>query len=439
MRRPAFQSLRATVAHYVLHLDAPPEEQRRFEAWARAGIARALVGISILLCAFIVLLWPLDRVVFHDPAILAAYDVWRPVTFCLVAGAALLATFVPFARRHAYAVSLGVAGLAMGFSAYTFSAFGGLQGPFGYLGYDFLFMLVPVLVSLGARFGGSLWLAGCFVAGALWRLPDQVHDRFFGFFLLLGGLAVFANTVFGHMVYHLAWRNFLQRRALERQKVALSEAHQKSERLLLNILPASIADRLRDAPGAIADRFADVTVLFADICAFTPLAESLSPEALVELLNQLFSAFDGLVERHGVEKIKTIGDAYMVVGGLPTPRPDHAAAIANLALDMAASAERFRAPDGRTVQLRIGIHTGPAVAGVIGLKKFSYDLWGDTVNTASRMESHGVPGSITVSRATRERLGAAFEFHDRGVQSVKGKGEMQLFLLTGRSAVTPAA
>jgi adenylate cyclase len=218
----------------------------------------------------------------------------------------------------------------------------------------------------------------------------------------------------------------------ETAESALAAEHAQSESLLLNILPQAIAARLKLSPEAIADGFEQVTILFADVVGFTPLSERLDPEALVKFLNALFSEFDRLAEKHGLEKIKTIGDAYMVAGGIPEPHPNHAHAVAEMALDMQAHARTVQTPSGERLLLRIGINTGPAVAGVIGLRKFSYDLWGDTINTAARMESHGVPGEIQVTQTTRSLLEADYEFTDRGVIDIKGKGPMVLSLLRNR-------
>jgi class 3 adenylate cyclase len=206
----------------------------------------------------------------------------------------------------------------------------------------------------------------------------------------------------------------------------------KSERLLLNVLPVPIAARLRDSEGTIADGFDEVTVLFADIVDFTTISAASAPEQVVELLNGLFSRFDRLAERHGLEKIKTIGDAYMVAGGLPVPRSDHAEAIADMALDMMAELKTVDHRLGPDIQLRIGIDTGPVVAGVIGVRRFIYDLWGDTVNTASRMESHGVPGGIQVTERAYRHLSEHYSFVERGPMLVKGKGEMKTWFLKGR-------
>ncbi|MEG4280229.1 adenylate/guanylate cyclase domain-containing protein [Microcoleus sp. MON1_C1] len=213
---------------------------------------------------------------------------------------------------------------------------------------------------------------------------------------------------------------------------ALRYQQEQSDRLLLNILPEEIANRLKRGDSTIADTFADVTVLFADIVGFTQLSSRVSPTQLVALLNDIFSTFDNLAERHGLEKIKTIGDAYMVVGGLPIPRPDHAEAIAEMALDMQQAIIDFSNTHSQAFSIRIGINTGPVVAGVIGIKKFIYDLWGDTVNTASRMESHGLPGCIQVTETTYQQLREKYSFENRGAIEVKGKGQMTTYLLKCR-------
>ncbi|MGH2357491.1 MAG: adenylate/guanylate cyclase domain-containing protein, partial [Candidatus Limnocylindria bacterium] len=215
---------------------------------------------------------------------------------------------------------------------------------------------------------------------------------------------------------------------------AVAQANRENERLLLNILPPSIADRLRQGELVIADRFDEMTVMFVDCVRFTELSSSLTPPELVVVLNELFSIFDRLADQYGLEKIKTIGDAYMVVGGLTPERdgPSHIARVANMALDIMEEVKLFRTPLGHPVRVRIGIHTGPTVAGVIGLKKFIYDIWGDAVNMASRMESQGVPGRIQVSAPTYERLAEQFTFERRGTVSIKGKGALETYFLLGR-------
>jgi len=217
---------------------------------------------------------------------------------------------------------------------------------------------------------------------------------------------------------------------IEQEKLRIEQ--EKSEQLLLNILPQPIVEQLKQDTSAIAEQFDETTIMFADIVGFTPLSARMPPTELVQLLNQVFSLFDQLAEQHGLEKIKTIGDAYMVVGGLPVPMPNHAEAIANMALDMQRAIDQFQADIGEPFQIRIGINTGSVVAGVIGIKKFIYDLWGDAVNVASRMESSGVPGKIQVTTQTYERLQDKFILKERGVIKVKGKGEMTTYWLIDR-------
>ncbi len=277
------------------------------------------------------------------------------------------------------------------------------------------------------------------ITSPLDNLIAQTHEGLRGTFFMLSLLCVLG--VFGLTLVIGRLRQTskeLERRVIERTaqlqeaNEQLSKEQEKSERLLLNILPESIAEQLKQGHSNIADGFAEVTILFADIVNFTQLSERVSPTELLKFLNEIFTGFDRLTEQHGLEKIKTIGDAYMVVGGIPIPRSDHAEAVAEMALDMQQEVARFNAKHSTALSIRIGINTGPVVAGVIGTKKFIYDLWGDAVNTASRMESHGLPGYIQVTESTYERLRDKYLFKERGVIDVKGKGEMTTYLLTAR-------
>jgi guanylate cyclase len=250
-------------------------------------------------------------------------------------------------------------------------------------------------------------------------IPANIRVVFF--VLNLGAVAL---TVFVVLLYFVGER--------EKMKAALEAEHQRSESLLLNVLPAPVAERLKRSEQVIADGFDGVTVLFADIVGFTPLSASLTPKEVVTLLNSLFTAFDRLVDDSGLEKIKTIGDAYMVAAGVPVPRDDHAVAVADLALAMRVELARLRQEIEAPLDIRVGIDSGPAVAGVIGKRKFSYDLWGDAVNTASRMESHGVAGEIHVTERAWKLLRETHRLRDRGVIEVKGKGPMRTYFLDGR-------
>ncbi len=228
----------------------------------------------------------------------------------------------------------------------------------------------------------------------------------------------------------------LERKRLRDREYAfikkLQIEQQKSEKLLLNILPKPIADRLKRGARTIADSFPEATVLFSDLVGFTQLCAGISATELIERLNEIFLAFDILTESFGLEKIKTIGDAYMLVGGLPTPRPDHAEVVADMALAMFDAIEELNKKNRSNFKIRVGIHTGPVVAGVIGKNKFNYDLWGDAVNIASRMESHGIPDRIQVSETTYQKIKDRFVLEKRGAIEVKGKGQMVTYWLVGK-------
>jgi class 3 adenylate cyclase len=218
-------------------------------------------------------------------------------------------------------------------------------------------------------------------------------------------------------------------RLVRRAEKAQQEAFFLSESLLHNVLPPTIATRLKQSNAVIADCFTDASVLFADIAGFTPLSQSLTPVELVQMLDDLFSRIDDLVRKHGLEKIKTIGDAYMVASGIPERRSDHADAIVVFAFELQETVAAFNRETGRNLRLRIGINSGPVTAGVIGRHRFLYDLWGDSVNTAARMESHGLPDEIHLTEETRRLLNGAYGFEERGMIPVKGKGEMRTYFL----------
>jgi class 3 adenylate cyclase len=225
----------------------------------------------------------------------------------------------------------------------------------------------------------------------------------------------------------------------ERAEVNLEIEHRKSETLLNNVLPTAIAARLKQDSTTIADSFSEASVLFADIAGFTPWAQRIPPDRVVSILNDMFSRFDELVDKYHLEKIKTIGDSYMVAGGIPLPRPDHAEAIALFALEMREMLATYNQQLDTKLQLRIGISSGPVVAGVIGKRRFLYDLWGDSVNTASRMESHGAAGEIQISEDTEYLLRGKFSIEERGIVEVKGKGPMKTYWLKGPLIAESAA
>jgi guanylate cyclase len=386
----------------------------------------------------------LDRIFIATGAVLGVITVVQAVAGALdplvsvnlVVIALLAGLRVAVRRGHVRAVSVGLIAvlwllvtLAVGFD-------GGVRSPS--MG---AYMLILMLASLLLR-ARAVWVVltlSLAAAGAMMLAADaELLPRPQSADTPLRPLIV-------HVVHFLASALFLSM-AVESLQRARERARRNHERaaglleqlelekrraddLLHNILPEKVADQLKQDVRPIAERFEAATVLFADLAYFTRFAADRPPEAVVELLNDIFSRFDRLADELGLEKIKTIGDAYMVVGGIPTPRPDHVAAIARMALAMRAEFATFAAERGVELGIRIGIHTGPVVAGVIGRRKFIYDLWGDTVNVASRMESGGVIGEIQVSEAVAQALAGRFPCAPRGTIPVKGKGELPVFLL----------
>ena len=293
----------------------------------------------------------------------------------------------------------------------------GIMAPLGALifrgaGAGVRWFVVYVAIFLGSGIGGIV------------LAPEKSLPEWFSNLMTVLNITVGGSLIFTVLALFAKQRE----EALAEVKVE----HERAESLLLNILPGSIAERLKGHPGTIADQFAAASVLFADVVDFTPRSEKLPAAEVVGLLDRLFGHFDLLAERYGLEKIKTIGDSYMVASGVPAPRADHAAALANLALDMVEAVHPGGAVGDLGLEMRIGINSGPVVAGVIGRKKFLYDLWGDAVNTASRMEYQGTPNRIQVTRVTYELLRGDFELEARGTIDVKGKGEMETWYLVGR-------
>jgi adenylate cyclase len=301
------------------------------------------------------------------------------------------------------------------------------------------------LASGGVGLWGILAPLGALVFGGV-RAAVRWYIAFVAVFLLsgiageaLGGISglpawftstmLALNVVVGGAIVFTLLAVFAKQR--QDALAALRTEQAKAENLLLNILPRSIAQRLKADSQTIADQFTAASILFADVVDFTPRSEHLPPAEVVGMLDDLFSHFDTLVEKYGVEKIKTIGDCYMVAAGVPSPRPDHAQVLAQLGLDMLGDMSSSAAVGNLGLELRVGINSGPVVAGVIGRKRFLYDLWGDAVNTASRMESHGTPGQIQITRATYELLKDEFVCEPRGTVAVKGKGDMETWYVVG--------
>ena len=293
----------------------------------------------------------------------------------------------------------------------------GILGPMGALVFGNVPSSIRWFLLFAAAFLGSGIIGE--LTGGLSELPRWFSTTMVALNVVVGGAVV-----------------FLLLAVFARQR---QDAQDRAETLLLNILPRSIADKLKDNPQTIADSFTSASILFADVADFTPMAERVAPVHLVEMLDQLFGHFDSLAERYDVEKIKTLGDCYMAASGIPSPRPDHAHCLAMMALDMLDAVRDQGEVGALGFELRIGINSGPVVAGVIGRKRFLYDLWGDAVNTAGRMQTESAPGRIPITRTTYELLKDEFVCEPRGTVAVKGKGEMETWYLVGpRDGVSAA-
>jgi adenylate cyclase len=303
---------------------------------------------------------------------------------------------------------------------------GGIQWFYGVL------MAAPLVTIPGPKHSARLLLAALPLALFIWthyefrilgRQPLATHDPSVAIFFFSNSL--FALLILGSMVAYFRYAATRAERALELEQ-------KRSEDLLLNILPDTIASRLKKGETLIADRFEHTTVLFADLVHFTRMSAERPPEEVVQILDEVFSQFDEATRRWGLEKVKTIGDAYMAIGGAPEAQQGHAARSVGLALDMIALLAETSARLGRQLELRIGIHTGPVVGGVIGKNKFAYDFWGDTVNTASRMESHGLAGRVHISEETKREIADFYETEERGKIEVKGKGVLTTYFIAAR-------
>jgi class 3 adenylate cyclase len=408
--------------------------EREFQREDYAQSTRSFLKFTVALGSVAFLAYGLhDRLVLptsYETAWKILYGVFLPVaTLVLLAlrapdlGRWLQPMALAFGASTTLAV-IWIGALASGPASLLYTCFAPLfviMGPF----------LVRMSVATELAFTALTLLFYLGFDAALAHADPTVRLSISATLVTMGGI----GALIAHQHAQQSRQSFLQRRTIQGQIAALDEEKRRSEELLLNVLPPAIAERLKSSNAAIADGFAEVSVLFADIVGFTGMSERIAPAELVERLNEIFSSFDDLADKLHLEKIKTIGDAYMVAGGLNLERHDHAEALAEMALAMQRRMGGFSDSFGESLTLRIGIHTGPAVAGVIGKKKFIYDVWGDTVNTASRMESHGEPGTIHVTESVHARLGAKYDFIARGEIDVKGKGRMRTWYLTGRRGV----
>jgi len=390
--------------------DALPENDKRY-----------VVLVNVISIFFILFVWsyfPLVKIFLPD----------NPALMWVLILHGLCFSIVPLLNYFGYWFA---ARISFGLLSAVFMCLESLlTGPDTYT--HFFLMISPIVIFFiyperekWFQYAMAGFVTACFFGMNAWYLSHdslyRIKDKDILAFLqwsVKGGLSLclISVSVYAHSV-------------IRRTEKLLYLEYRKADGLLRNILPDTIAERLKSGAGTIADGFAHVSVLFADIVNFTKLAESTSPEKLVVLLNTIFTGFDDCVEKHGLEKIKTIGDAYMIASGIPDPVDDHAQRIMKCAIDMISVIQEFNSCYGTSLSIRIGINSGPVIAGIIGKKKFIYDLWGDCVNVASRMESSGIAGRIQVTEATYILLRDRYTFEERGEIEVKGKGLMNVYLL----------
>jgi class 3 adenylate cyclase len=419
------------IDRYRLEFRDPTTEQRFRDEFRRRSARFGRLAITAGVPGYLLMLAILDDADSRAVGLLmlGVLGVWVAVAWS------------PFAERHYEAITLCATTALAVLSMILFHRLPAATGvvialAFVTLNFMWIFLFLrprfPWAVGIGVGYlaivvvsGASIW-ADYAPDGAPEGMVDLLGGTAGGAMLLLlyaGFLLVLAASV--------AYRLERAERIDFVRREELAAAHERSEHLLGNILPVEVAERLKQGESPIADEYAEVTIVFADIVGFTTMAADMAPAEVLRLLNEVFTRFDELADRHGLEKIKTIGDAYMAVAGAPTPRPDHACSAADMALAMVETIGQINDERGQALTARVGLASGPAIAGVIGTSKFSYDLWGDAVNTASRMESHGVPGSVHVAASTRTRLDDHYLFESRGTHDIKGKGPMETWLLVG--------
>jgi guanylate cyclase len=404
-------SLSQTLRSKVSGLSAGPEETQEAQLKKTVLLTSSLIGIAVTF------LWAMTYLVFRE--ITAAF-------ISLTYTAITLLCVLNYYRTRRYQILL-YSQLIMGLLLPFLQSL--ILGGFLNSGAVILWSLTSplgALLLIGPKAAIRWWLAFLFLVflNALLEPFLQTSNNLPPFLmrvLFLGNITVVSSLAMLMLIYFVNQKNLAFR--------LLSAEQEKSESLLLNILPKDIAAILKNKQQTIAERFECASILFADMVGFTELTARLAPETMVGVLNEIYSHFDTLVEKYDLEKIRTIGDNYMVASGVPRPRPDHAQALAHLALEMNAYVVNHSGIQGSPISFRIGINSGPVVGGVIGRKKFVYDVWGDAVNIASRMESHGVPGKVHISHTTYELIQSEFDCELRGNILVKGKGELETCFL----------
>lgn len=414
------------LSEYVFLSNRSDREQQRFEEYINDLAKRFSVSAYTFLLITVIVTWPTDYIYLENENLIDAYEKWRSlfIIFMLVV---LIGRYITDLIDE-YFIGFGLIG-AIGITFITALIFGRVTR-FNQVWFSVIFALpfisVPLPINLKLRTAFTFGLPSVWFLGFWVHNYDQSVRAYTGIQFNLACVLTLGSIILGHYVYAIFRQNFFQSQDLEQER-------EKSEKLLTNILPEEISERLK-AGEDVSEKFDEVTVLFADIVEFTPIADHYEADEVVSILDEMFSSFDDLVNEYGLEKIKTIGDEYFVAAGVPERIDKPALRMANLAIDMKNEVQNHQRHDGSPFRLRCGMNTGPLVAGIIGKEKFVYDVWGDTVNIGSRMESQGEPGKIQVTPSTKKRIeeqddNSEFQFEERGAIDVKGKGKMNTYFI----------
>lgn len=428
--------LRQLLARYVWLNDRSDDAENQFRRYIHDMASRLIYAVLVIAAIFVLTSWPTDYVFFDRPDIHAFYVRWR--SFTLLAIGSVLASYhcFEFVQRHFVGIVLGALLVENFATAYFIGEITTPSDPWFHVIYVTAFYSVFLPADLGVRSAVTVTLPLSWGIGFAGLRPEYWDYPYYGFVSIIALCVISISTMLGHAVFAAFRENYFHTQELSEARSRLEDEQEKTEDLLLNILPETVAGRLKNDED-VAENFDNVTVLFADIVKFTPLAQKLPASEVVSRLDAIFSEFDQLVGEYGVEKIKTIGDEYFAASGVPEPVDDHALRMAELACGMQQAIRKYDRKQGVPFKLRIGLNSGPVMAGVIGQKKFVYDLWGDTVNVGSRMETHGKPGHIQVTPDTRDLIADGdkrdrFLFEQRSSMEIKGAGTMKPYFLYDR-------
>lgn len=425
---PFSDKLKDVLVSNFLLSDVSDEDRKAFHVYYRETLEE-LLRVWLWWHAIVLMLsWPLEFLLFSRE-IIVTYTIWRLGQFLIIIFALIDYNTTHFLKNNITFSYFFLVSLVIVLTGFLFGRVTSIGSPWFNVIYALPFLCLIPDVRMTTRILTAMYFSFLYLISFSLSNSSSIEIQAVTNVIFLLFYDVILAGVVTHLFFNLFKKSFLVQKELEKER-------ERSEELLLNILPKEIAGELKNSNQMVADGYDEATVLFADIVNFTPLAEELSPSSVVTLLDDIMSSFDRIVESYDVEKIKTVGDEYFLVGGIPRKIDNHAIQTAEISIKMMNDIQKYKRKKGTPFNLRVGLHTGPVVAGVIGSEKFVYDCWGDTVNVGSRMESQGVPGKIQVTSATKKAIQdqvngeKLFDFEKRGLISVKGKGEISTYFLS---------